>query len=211
MYDVALVAEIQKFGFDSPVGRAFEHRVVSHGLTVMKSWIASSTIWAQTVAHLGYRGESCWSREEALTLAYDSVATAWRRFKKNILEGEWDPAKSSLQTSFLNKCKIAFVEEYKKWRERSRPQALEVLVPTGSEGDGDYGSPVRSAEESVVERESVRHAVGNMPRRTAQILALRAEGYSREEIASYMGTTVKGVDSVISRWRKNRRGGEPHE
>ncbi|MGC5567088.1 hypothetical protein ACPYPG_30170 [Streptomyces sp. FR-108] len=205
-----MVAEIKKFGFESPVGKVLEHRVITKGLAVMKYWVFSNKIWSETAASLGYRGESCWSREEALTLIYDSVHKAWRRFMKNIKEGDWDPTKSSLQTSFLNKCKIAFVEEYRAWRKRSRPDAMEILVPMGSAEYGDYGGSTHSADESVVQRDLARYEMGRMPLRTAQILAMQAEGYSLREIAHHMGATIKGVEGVINRWRKEQRGGGPH-
>ena len=210
-YDVALVEEIREFGFESPAGRQLEQTVVVYGLGVVRSWVASGLIWKHTQAAVGYRGSSCWNDEEAVALVHDTVIVAWRRFKKNILAGDWDPTKSNLRTSFLNKCKIAFVEEYGKWRDRSRPDALEILVPMGSEEHDSYGGTVRSAEDEVVERDWIRRAMGSMPVRTARIVAMHTEGYTHKEIATYEDSTPKSVEGVLGRWRENPRGGETNE
>lgn len=207
---VAILAE-QQFA-----GRAWDEGLAPdlahYGISVLRVWIATGMIFT----HCRERNLQLapWiqppSREEINDLARMTVAYALKTFRQRALIGKgWDVAGgASLASWFIGCCIFAFPN---LWRERNRSHErelkFEAAMRTAVESAIRTGVLKQEAPDPatvVAVREQAQQALAELGEDERRIVALMAEGYSRDEIAELLGIGVRAMEGRLYRSRKAR-------
>ncbi|MEU3465271.1 helix-turn-helix domain-containing protein [Streptomyces sp. NPDC006733] len=192
--DLQLAERLRKDGFDGELGRAVVERLMRYGLGVLTAWMNSGVIWDRVPG-----GGVCnWSETQAIDLRATTVTDAVMAFKKQILEGTWDPARASLRTWFIGGCKFKFADAY-----RASGLASNKCVPME-----DVPNPRMGQDPEVisVQRDMIAFRMKDMDRRLQRILYLRSEDYTIPEIAHLLGVTDSTVEGVLYRYKRKATG-----
>ncbi|MEU8423482.1 sigma factor-like helix-turn-helix DNA-binding protein [Micromonospora sp. NPDC048835] len=221
MADRQLVRELAASDFTGPRYRRFEEELARYGLSVLHGWMYTGFIFHLTAAR-GFPLHPSDAELEELSgdvdardeLAIMTVALALLHFREKALIGQgWRfEAGAGLATYFMGTCLSVFPNELRKRRNQHKRWRLQ-----------DTGDPALSRRQQDVISDPGVLAVGNIrvweylkrvDERTRAILALTIDGYSQEEIAQLLGTSVRAVEGVLHRWRNREKanqqwGGEP--
>ena len=79
---------------------------------------------------------------------------------------------------------------------RGRYERLFSFIPSGKAGNSQTPEDLRAAKE---EQETVRLVLSVLDRRQAQLLLLRSEGFSYEELASTLALNPASVGTLLAR------------
>jgi DNA-directed RNA polymerase specialized sigma24 family protein len=208
--DEALVQVLRAANFQGRAWERFAQEMARYALPIIKSWIFSMQIFRKceekNVPCPGpaHNIESL-QGDDVSWMADEVVARALNKFRSKVLRpGGWSPeGGASLNTMFITQCLFQFPNVYRHWLGENKQlpvsdlEELE-LVPAGPEGD-----PVGL----VLIREEIDHALTHYVKDplVAEILCLKAQGYTVKEIAEMRGVTAKAIDGVLQRrWRKVR-------
>lgn len=88
------------------------------------------------------------------------------------------------------------LDELRRQTQRSRYERLFSFIPSGKARGSPTPEDVRAAKEN---QETVRLVLGALDRRQAQLLLLRSEGFSYEELASTLDLNPASVGTLLSR------------
>jgi DNA-directed RNA polymerase specialized sigma24 family protein len=146
-----------------------------------------------------------WSPQDWTTLHRDheemansAVAMALKRFHRSAEEGHgWSPTGgATLATYFMGMCIDEFPNQFRAWLSTNRKRALEALVRE------PIPSSCPALDGAEVAREEMRQLLSLLkpPQRTA--IYLQAQGYNQKEIGEWMGRSVRAVEGLIRRGRR---------
>ena len=88
------------------------------------------------------------------------------------------------------------LDELRRQTHRSRYERLFAFIPSGKTRSSPTPEDVRAAKE---DQETVRLVLGVLDRRQAQLLLLRSEGFSYEELASTLDLNPSSVGTLLAR------------
>jgi len=122
-------------------------------------------------------------------------------FRRALSEGRWTVhGGASLKTYFIGACQRAFANAYRRWL-REKETALTVgrdrVDLLSSRAD-----PMADVEATVLTSLAVREGLARLDPRTRDVMLLKAEGLSHDEIAETTGMTPKAVEGIVYRHRK---------
>jgi uncharacterized protein YbcI len=129
-----------------------------------------------------------------------STAVGMRRFKQNLEQGKWIPGRgASLTTSAVNKTKLAFVDEYKKFFKETfgkRPISIQI--------DSELHPAMIEAEPSV----SMDRLMAQLPQRARttlneQILEHLGDGSKQVDVAIILDMTAKQIEGRVGTFREH--------
>jgi DNA-directed RNA polymerase specialized sigma24 family protein len=208
--DEALVEVLRAAKFQGDAWDRFAQELARYGLPIMKSWIFSMQIFEKCAEkNVGCPGPAhniqSMREDDASWMADEVVARALNKFRDKVLRpGRWSPnGGSSLNTTFVTQCIFQFPNVYRHWLVENKQDPehdLEELELMDAGPDGDPAG-------LVMIREEIAHALEHYVKdpRIAQILMLKAWGYTMKETAEMLDTTAKALDGVLQRhWRTLR-------
>lgn len=199
--DSDLVMRLGLVGYTGPEWDAVAERLAGYGLRVLTAWILNGTIKAKCVEK-GWAGpwhEDLRDYELASDLATLTVVVALTKFRDSVLiPGRWSPnGGASLATYYVGQCLLRWGNVYQEWaREEKTRIALPPRDWTGMDAssDGSINNLLDRLEldETAPQRSEAR-----------QILELKDNGFSWEEIAAVMHKSVGSVRGTVRRLRES--------
>lgn len=181
----------------------FNEDLASYGCSVLTAWILNGSIFSR-VYNLTRIRLSCSTNlhrdpDCASEVAGVTVAVALNSFRTLIEARGWNPDMgASLRTFFIGQCLMKFPNEYRRWVREYRADVAACEIPPQVElpaGDED------PAHQVILYMEALS-ALSDAPDRTRTVLAHTALGYSHQDIAKRIGTTAKGVEMIVYRYRR---------
>ena len=208
--DAALLGKLAAESFEGPGWDQFVDVLIEYGCAVLTAWTATGVAHGHVVRHAQIRLEAPpvpITQEDAEDLASETVADALVRFRNRVLRaGQWDHRRgASLATYWVGFCILRFPDVYRRWLTAQRRWHLALR---NVDGDRSYGFGATSAEPAhqlVLNEEVAEALISVSVDATRQILTLKSQGYSHEEISELLGCTVKSIESRLARhWRSTR-------
>lgn len=211
--DTTLMFRLSTEGFEGESWREVYQALIDYGFSVMRAWIVTGLIFTKMaekgrkVAPPPPRGIP---RDDAIELAYDTVADAVVDFRDRVLmKGRWDPSKgANLTTFFIGNCLLfQFPNLYRDWRKQQLRSVRSVSV----DGDEDHPAihlpatddPAHEVMAADTTRRVIAETLGPIRGETNKaILRLRGEGFGIDEIAETLGLEYEAVESRIYRARQ---------
>ncbi|MFD8197863.1 sigma-70 RNA polymerase sigma factor region 4 domain-containing protein [Streptomyces wuyuanensis] len=178
-----------------------------YGHSVLRAWISNGTIFSRIdrLTKIRLRGatELFDDPDAATELSGLTVAVAARSFMLRMEQGNgWHPeGGSSIKTYFIGQCLMCFPNEYRRWLREHRAGSMPTPVSPHQEYL-DIADDAPGPEHLAALHVESLQILGQAPARTRTALAFTAAGYSQREIAGYLGTTPKGVEKLLHRYRK---------
>jgi hypothetical protein len=208
--DQALMEALRVADFQGPVWDRFAQELARYGLPIVRSWIASLQIFEECAK----KKVRCpgpphnikrMPEDDASGMANEIIARALNKFRDKVLRpGAWSPKGGArLTTMFITQCIFQFPNVYRHWLVENNQPPVHDLGELELMDAGPGSDPVGL----VVIRDQLAHALEHYVdnARIHQILILRAWGYSLNEMAEMLGTTVKALDGVLQRHRRKLR------
>jgi RNA polymerase sigma factor (sigma-70 family) len=194
----------------------FAYELARYGHAVMMAWVRRGLIFGKCRDRgLGGLEEpppgAMAQPDVAEELANETVAKSLHYFRENVLmRGQWNPNRgASIKSYFIGQCLIRFPNIYRSWlrTEASIGAVLvdELTILDRPASDGRVTDP---ADLAVI-RQEIDTRLAILPERTRTIMVLTAAGWSQQEIAAQLGTTVKAVERTLNYYRpaaKPRKG-----
>lgn len=208
--DLALVEYLEQLGFEGAEFDAFSERLIEHGLRVVHAWIINRKIFAECARRGIKLGDPPldWSEDERHDIVQDTVLRAFNRFKRTALHArKWKPeGGASLRTYFIGTCLYAFADEYRAWLDRRNAQRMEIrnlALQLGASPPVPTHQRVGALALDRAAARSALQALHDRDPRLAKIIALDAEGYPHDEIATLLndGTSTRAVEGALYRHR----------
>lgn len=178
----------------------------TYGFPVLKSLLREDTIGAR-LQRLGARPPRLNAdQSEAITkteyhrddLAGTMIELALPRFLERVVNArEWDPARSTLTTYFVNACLCAYPDVLRKWI-KSRAEL------TGAVDLDGVRRVQRDTELVVQDRETVRKIVIKAPHKVRPILSLLWLGYNVGEIGEKLKLNPSTIRSRLFEFRSKK-------
>ncbi len=184
---------------------SFARALAEYGVAVFRNWIFTGRVFQECVkkgrGRLTIRPRT---RDDALELALETVATAISYFREKVLiPKKWDPARgASIKTFFVGACVVAFANVYRRW---CREQGLlpRQLAP---EEDMISQAPDRRPAADTLLQVAARQADASIKDPTMrQILAMDARDFTYAEIGNALGLTERAVESRVQRFRSSKK------
>jgi len=216
--DSTLMLRLSVEGYDGKTWQEVYKALIDYGFPVMRSWIVTGLVFTK-LAEKGHgvpappRGQV--PRDDAIELAYDTVADAVVNFRDKVLKaGRWDPSKgANLTTFFVGNCLLQFTNLYRDWRKQNVQNIATLTIdnsPPGTDhpalqlpAHSDPEAEVVNADQSRRNTAEILQPVRSVD--TKAILMMRAENFGIDEIAETLGLPYKAVESQLYRARKKLR------
>ncbi|MDQ2583282.1 RNA polymerase sigma factor [Saccharothrix yanglingensis] len=207
--DARLVEALRADGVQGSLWDRLVETLAAYGLPVVKAWIHSGRMFAES-AHRGRPLEHSWAidTEAVEDMAADTVVDAIRLFRERIASGHWDSAQGTLlNTYFIGACVLSFPNVFRRHERMHRRTERAVLPsePSTIEEMLDNLIETRSPEDLVVENVRIEWALKKLSGRAAEILYLSAHEVSHEEIGERLGLTPRAVEGRLRRARSEIR------
>lgn len=192
---------------------AVREDLASYGHGVLRGWIKNGSIFARVRGladiALGGAAELTQDPEAASELAGITVAVSLDCFHQKLKDGTgWHPQRgASMKSYFVGQCLLCFPNEYRRWLRECRAGFCPAIGAGGREAlevidlPDDRPGPAQLA----VLNSEVAELLRNAPERVRVALSYTAIGYSQREIASLFGTTPKGIEMLLRRYRVRHR------
>lgn len=215
--DTDLMLRISVEGFEGKAYRKLVFALAEYGFAVIRAWVVTGRILAKgrSKGFQGYtdRLGTPVSRDDALDVCRDTVASALNHFRRNVLEkGMWNPQHgASLATFFINNCLMRYPTEYRRWK-RSYDDQVVYLRNVGQFDPMEVDHPafLKAALDDpatdVVDFHTSTQRVAELLRpirkeQNRMLLKLVADGASIEDVAIVLGISEKAVESRLYRIR----------
>jgi RNA polymerase sigma factor (sigma-70 family) len=207
--DAELVELVRRAGPGSKAALELEHELKDLGVGVLQKLHTDSMLFRALVKLKIYLPDPPASyRKDMRTLVHLAVYSALPVFMaRYVFDGEFDPSKASLKTSFTNACLIAFGKEYRRYiREERKLPGYEPETTEEYQADErqHYAPrPDPSPEIRVINRAETERLLSSGMRPQDVIMFIRtAQGFSQKEIADELGITEATVSNRMRRSRK---------
>jgi len=199
--DIELHLHLAVQGFDGKAWSRAERVFVDYARTVVAAMIRDGRIFDQ-VARVTVLAQPPRRliEEEVQDLTMMSVAVGVRRLKTSLKAGKWNPGKgASLTTSAVNKCTLAFIDEYKAFYARTfaTPQHLPLVNDHPAPLVDDHSNAAMAAERWLRQLPARSQTSDNF-----RILTLISEGHTQKAIAEHLGMSEKAVEGRMRRIRQ---------
>ena len=202
-------------GFTGPDYEIFASELAAYGYPVLLAWLRRGLIFKYCADkgrpvkptdadHDVLTG----SFEERLQLALETVAEALTFFRYHVLQGQrWTyDGGASLTTYFIGSCLFAFPNVFRRWQGEQRRwrqgTAIEMLNCPDGRTLADH--PGVDPADLTVGRAAVIDELSAMPTGTREAAALVIDGASFTEAAAQLGTTDRGIEGRLYRYRATR-------
>ena len=203
--DAAVVAALRGHGFSGPKYQRLEEELDRGGRGVLISWMRSGVIFRRC-RERGAPLEAPprrFNQDDRATLANHTLARALPAFRdKALVQGGWRPELgATLFTYFVNSLPLHFANAYRPWCASAREDEswLSSTVREGHTTLYVLGVEAADPEKIYITRESVTRSLRGLDSRTAEALALSADGFTQAEIGSILGISRKAVERLVSR------------
>jgi ECF sigma factor len=209
--DAALVVALRRSGFAGPRYQLFENNLERQGRRILDSWMRAGLIFRRCRdkgAPLATRPRD-FTRDDRATLASDTLLRALPDFRaRALVGGGWRPELgASLITYFVNSLPLHFANPYRAWCRKAREEEqLDQVVHDDRLTPHVFG--VEDPEELYVTRDSAVRSLRGLDRRTAEVVALSADGYTQAEVGLLLGISRKAVERIIGRHHQRLSEGE---
>jgi hypothetical protein len=232
-HDLEMVNTLALARFEGPAFEVFAGELAAYGYPVILAWLRRGTIW-QYCAERGrplYPTDA--EREilegqfdERLELALETVAQGLKFFRERVLlAGKWSfDGGATLTTYFIGACLLAFPNEFRRWHAERRRWNLAVTaaVLTSPEGrtvaDLPGGGPVSACDmvsgrgsgpcsdpaDVAAARSVVLGELRSLPHVIRDAAALVIDGMGFAEAGAALGTTDRGIEGRLYRYRKGK-------
>jgi hypothetical protein len=215
-------------GFTGPEYEIFAGELAAYAYPVLLAWLRRAVIY-KYCADRGRpvkptdadRNALAGSFDERLQLALETVAEALTFFRSYVLNGKrWSyDGGASLTTYFIGSCLFAFPNVFRRWQGEQRrwrqATAIEMLNCPQARGRTLADQPGTDPADLAVGRAVVADALNAMPPDTRAAAALILDDQSFAEAAEHLGTTDRGIEGLLYRYRtahgqheRGRRTGE---
>jgi len=202
--------QCQLEGFGGVATRKLERDLVGYAARVLPSLIRRGQIFPMmhkrgvVPARDDALPKMSLSEGDCIDLAQDTVAAAWPKFLRTLVDGGWDPWRddpTTLKSFFVGRCALEFRGPWRRFL-RARPQELRECSHQGLEvlerQPDETSNPERLA--GIIDlRRRIFQLVPNAGDR--EVLRLDVEGWSDQEIADVTGLTTRAVESRLRRIR----------
>lgn len=202
-------------GFAGPKYEIFAGELAAYGYPVLLAWLRRGVIF-KYCAEKGRplnptdtdREVLAESFEERLQLALETVAEALTFFRRYVLLGRrWSfDGGASLTTYFVGSCLFAFPNVFRRWQGEQRRwrQATAMEMLNCPEGRTLASQPGADPADLVAGRDAVVSELSAMPPETRAAAALVIDGATFAEAADQLGTTERGIEGRLYRYRTAR-------
>jgi DNA-directed RNA polymerase specialized sigma24 family protein len=203
--------------YTGPEYEIFAGELAAYAYPVLLAWLRRAVIFkycadkGRTVRPTDAdRDVLAGSFEERLQLALETVAEALTFFRSYVLRGRhWSyDGGASVTTYFIGSCLFAFPNVFRRWQSEQRRwrQGLAVEMLNCPEGRGRTLADQQGGDPAdvVVGRVAVLDALNAMPSGTRDAAALIIDGQSFAEAAEHLGTTDRGIEGRLYRYRTAR-------
>lgn len=103
--------------------------------------------------------------------------------------------------SFVVKVAVHVSQDYLRQKYRKKEESLEDRLTTGADTDSRAFAMAdrNSSPERILDQMDLQKALDELPKKTRQIVLMKADGYKYEEIAENLGLRVSGVKMQVKR------------
>ena len=212
----ALLDQVVDAGYVGTAWVELQRRLIEYALDDLKRSLASGTI-VRRCAAAGYglrRERELQNHPFPEDIAAEAVEACVNRLKDSILlPGAWDPGHgTSLEAFFVACCLPDLANAYRRYSRRigRGDLSLDALLDEGSPRLQIVATdPDSDPAEIVSLRDLIQRTTAPWPVDDQRAIALEAAGWSRAEIAAFLGISLGALDKRVSRARKrvqdNRR------
>jgi len=212
--DQRIVETLLAEGLDGPTWSKLAEDLANYGRKLLVVQIRSGEIFAicrrrGVLGRLDRPPEAGLLIGDAEDIASESVARAIVTFQLDLHDGKWSPERrATLKTYFYGQCLFRFADVYGPWRKRiERREMWETLMPHDAPAMIRIPSDDDPAR-TVADRDDLNRRLAGLTPRQAEIMLLRAEGYTQATIAELVGVSVSTVEREIARAKRaGLRGG----
>jgi RNA polymerase sigma factor (sigma-70 family) len=206
--DADLVTWLALNGFAGTDYDRFAYELARYGHAVITAWVRRGLIFGKCrdrgLGGLEEPPPGAMTRPDvAEELANETVAKSLHYFRENVLmRGQWNPNRgASIKSYFIGQCLIRFPNIYRAWL-RTEASTNVMLVDDLAIVDRPAGEgAITDPADLAVIRQEIDTRLANLPERTRSIMVLTAAGWSQQEIAVRLGTTVKAVERTLNYYR----------
>lgn len=206
--DADLVHSLRQQGFHGPDWDFFVNELAKYGIAVVTGWMRRG-IMATKCAEKNIKVPTLpdWVRDDHAAIddiATETVAEALVAFRDEVLvPGVWDPAKgAALRTFFVGQCMRRYANVARRWLKEARSRT-EMVTDDANILDTTGILAVEDDAIRSVTAQRILQGVTNP--RAARALAMDACGYTNQQIALALGTTLAAAASLIKRARADIR------
>jgi DNA-directed RNA polymerase specialized sigma24 family protein len=202
-------------GFAGPDYEIFAGELAAYSYPVIVSWLRRGVIF-KYCADKGRpvrvtdadRELLADSFDDRLGIAMETVAAALKFFRNRVLlEHRWSYyGGASLTTFFTGACLFAFPNVFRRWQgeQRRHREAHYVELLNCQEGGTRTDGPGTDPADLITRRATIIDALNNMPPGTRAAAALVLDGLSFADAGACLGTTDRGVEGRLYRYRDAR-------
>lgn len=199
--DIRLRDALAARGFEGDAYNAFTDDLARYGYQLMWTWLGKDYIFTRCREFGIKLHPAPVPVDERDDLIQDVVINALNNFlRKGLAEGGWKPERgASMRTYFTGALCFQFANS---WRKRLNAAASSpVSYLEDSRADAECPDP--GPEDVAVMRDEIRRGLAGLGHeRASMAIALRADGYSYQEIADIIGISVKAVEGYFRRHAK---------
>lgn len=184
----------------------FADVLARYGIAVLRAWCHTGHIFPRCAEKGLHLNAVRIPDDDAFELALETVAKAIDSFRRTVLiPAKWDPKRgASLKTFFIGHCLFCFPNLYRSWlaQERCRPHVLD-----DPEAPLRSPSPHAGPEGRYIEAETLAELLDAVEDPTTrEIVQLKADGYSNDDIAELCNLSIASVKSRLHRLQRKDRG-----
>jgi RNA polymerase sigma factor (sigma-70 family) len=205
--DADLVTWLALNGFAGADYVRFAYELARYGHAVITAWVRRGLIFGKCrdrgLGGLEEPPPGMMTRPDvAEELANETVAKSLHYFRENVLmRGQWNPNRgASIKSYFIGQCLIRFPNIYRAWL-RTEASTNVLLIDDLAFLDRPSDGPVTDPADLAVIRQEIDTRLAGLPERTRTIMVMTAAGWTQQEIATRLGTTVKAVERTLNYYR----------
>jgi hypothetical protein len=213
-----LLHEVADHQYGGPAWAELARRLVERALPDLEAAIVSGTIFRRcTQAGRPIRPRAELRRPPyPAEIAAEAVEDCLLRFRREALPaGEWDPGRGVSLEDFFTQCSLSDLANRWRWHLRdllhhgealdaiddsSPPHLLKIVV-----------DPAPDPADIIAMRDLVAQALAPLNPADQRSFVLLNEGWSREDVARFLGIERNTLDARLSRASRRMKGGGRHE
>ncbi|MEV6241044.1 sigma-70 family RNA polymerase sigma factor [Lentzea sp. NPDC051838] len=205
--DQLLLDHVKEESLGGPRFEALLNELIAYALPVMESFIRSGRIFMETARHGRPVAKPDWfTPDDAEDLVAETVVEGIRLFRDQLEQGAWNPSeKTSLSTYMVGACVRSFPNVFRRF-ERSHAKWLTHNLAAGVvDYEFFHAETTRSAEDTVLARQSICSAIADLSCSKQKLVFLVAHEMPQDEIAKELGISTRAVEGRVRRAREELR------